>query len=131
MRQIRTDLAMEAFQSANRERIPGVEVNKWEESGVTATEVMVDTEEAARLLGKPIGSYLTLEAPLLREGDPDVRLALAGILGEEISRMLSSSPRESPIRSLIRYISRCAPLSTIRTIRMYPPPPLRLSVRYP
>ncbi len=99
MRQIRTDLAMEAFQSANQERIPGVEVNKWEESGVTATEVMVDTEEAARLLGKPIGSYLTLEAPLLREGDPDVRLALAGILGEEIGRMLSCLGAEAPERA--------------------------------
>lgn len=96
MRQIHTDLAMEAFQASGQENLPGVQINQWEESGVTMTEVMVETEEAAGILGKPIGSYLTLEAPMLRERDPDVRIAVSNLLGEEIGRMLAALGIEKP-----------------------------------
>ena len=91
MRQIRTDLAMEVYQAAGCGDIPGAQINQWEQAGVHITEVMIETEEGARALGKPIGSYLTLEAPLLREGDADVRLAISNILAEEIGRMLTAS----------------------------------------
>ncbi|MBP3411099.1 MAG: GPR endopeptidase, partial [Clostridia bacterium] len=53
------------------------------------SEVIIRTEEAARQLDKPCGSYLTLECRLLREHDPDARSAMATLLGEELARMVS------------------------------------------
>ena len=41
-------------------------------------KVFIDENEAARLLDKPRGSYLTLETPRLRQRDPDARLAVSG-----------------------------------------------------
>lgn len=86
----RTDLAMESFNVQNS--CPGTDVHQWEVSGIQVTEVIIRTEEAAEQLGKPAGSYLTLECPALREHDPRARLQMANLLGEELSRLLE--PRD-------------------------------------
>lgn len=90
----RTDLAMESLEPDFS--YPGVEIHRWEEADIQLNEVVICTDEAARALGKPRGSYLTLECHLLREHDPDARAAMANLLGEELSRMLSPS-RQSPV----------------------------------
>ena len=95
MRQIRTDLAMESFGHGG-EGMPGVHVNHWEEMGVSLTEVVVETEEASRALGKAAGVYMTLECPAIRQRDLDARLAMANLLGEEIARMLPGEG-EAPV----------------------------------
>lgn len=89
----RTDLAMEAFDGENQGALPGVDVHRWETGGVTLTEVVISDACAADALGKPAGRYLTLESPLLRRRDPDVRRAMAGLLAEELARLL---PEEDP-----------------------------------
>ena len=88
MRQIRTDLAMESFQSSSEEGMRGVRVSNWETMGVKMTEVLVEEEAAAKALGKAVGCYMTLECPGLRARDVDARLAVSNLLGEEIARML-------------------------------------------
>ena len=88
MTRFHTDLAMEAFDPEKSGTPTGVEVNRWEASGVTLTEVLVTDEEASRMLGKPRGRYLTMECGLLRRRDPDARSAMAGLLAEELSRLL-------------------------------------------
>lgn len=93
MRPIRTDLAVEAFEGSGSDAIPGVTVTRWSVDGVGITEVTVEDNSAASTLGKPKGTYLTLDAPLLRERDPDARLAVSSLLGEELARLL---PDRSP-----------------------------------
>ena len=83
----RTDLAMENLNPDFS--FPGVEVHRWEESDIQLSEVIIRTEGAARQLEKPCGIYLTLECHLLREHDPDARIAMSTLLGEELARMLS------------------------------------------
>ena len=83
----RTDLAMENL--GPNSSFPGVEVHRWEESDIQLSEVIIRTEDAARQLDKPCGSYLTLECRLLREHDPDARAAMATLLGEELARMVA------------------------------------------
>ena len=85
----RTDLAMESLGAQNY--FPGVDVHRWEESEIQLSEVVIHTEEAARSLDKPCGTYLTLECALLREHDPDARIAMANLLGAELSRLLAPS----------------------------------------
>lgn len=95
MRQIRTDLAMEASQAAGS--IPGVDVSHWEESGITITEVKVTTEAAAVKLGKSVGTYLTLECDGLRDRDPASCEAVSNMLGEEIARLLPPDENKAPV----------------------------------
>ena len=90
----RTDLAMESLGAQNS--FPGVDVHRWEESDIQLSEVVIHTQEAAKSLDKPCGTYLTLECALLREHDPDARIAMANLLGEELSRMLTPS-QDAPV----------------------------------
>ena len=97
MRQLRTDLAMESLRGPEG-GFPGVHVSQWETMGVTLTEVIVETEEASRSLGKATGVYMTLECPAIRQRDLDARTAMANLLSEELARML---PKESNAPALV------------------------------
>jgi len=94
MKQIRTDLAMESSEAAGR--IPGVSIASWEESGVLITEVVIETEESAKSLSKPMGKYITLECEGVRTRDPMAYDALSSILAEEITRLLPPDENGSP-----------------------------------
>ena len=85
MRQIRTDMAMESAREAGD--MPGVKVSGWENAGIHVTEVQLTDPDSAQKLGKPVGNYITLESEALRRRDPDARLAMSAMIGEEIARM--------------------------------------------
>lgn len=93
MKSPRTDLAMEAFGASGKSEMPGVQVSQWETGGVQLTEVVISDSGSAEELGKACGRYLTLESPLLRERDPETRMAMAALLGEELARLLPPDER--------------------------------------
>lgn len=67
--QIRTDLALEAreyVENANGE-LRGIIVEEYqkEEGEIQVTKVQVTTKNGSKLIGKPIGTYITLEIPNL------------------------------------------------------------------
>lgn len=88
MKHPRTDLAMESFNEGDHS--PGVQVSHWDTADVRMTEVIISDEETAHQLGKPCGVYLTMECGLLRERDPEARIAVSALLGEELGRMIRS-----------------------------------------
>jgi len=90
MKTPRTDLAMETFDSSAEGSMPGVQVNHWDATDVRMTEVIIEDPDTAAQLGKPCGTYLTMECGLLREQDPDARIAMSTLLGEELGRMLNA-----------------------------------------
>ena len=70
---IRTDLALEATERFREENVEvhGVEIREKydEEKEVRTTVVRITTENGARTMGKPQGTYITIEAPdLSRSG---------------------------------------------------------------
>ena len=73
--QIRTDLALEARESVNEEesKLRGVSVEEHyeEEADLRITKVTIDTKNAEKMLGKPMGVYVTMEAPAMVEPDDD------------------------------------------------------------
>ena len=81
---IRTDLALEQrerFESDHVE-VQGVvlEESYDEEREIRITTVKIETENGAKVMGKPVGTYITLEAPNMAVPDEDYH--------EEISREL-------------------------------------------
>ncbi len=59
----RTDLALERRELLGDERIDGVECRKYESFGTPVTEIHVRNQSGANSLGKPIGTYYTVEVP--------------------------------------------------------------------
>ena len=83
----RTDLAVEAVGAWGR-RVPGLDVAEDEVDGVRVTRVRVGSPEAEAVVGKPQGTYVTLDAPGLRGRDTGVREALARVVAAELGRLL-------------------------------------------
>lgn len=86
---IRTDLALEQkerFDSDNVE-IQGVELEEYynEELEIRITTVRIKTENGAKTMGKPVGTYITMEAPNMAVPDEDYHEEIS----EELMDILS------------------------------------------
>ncbi|MDY4517227.1 MAG: GPR endopeptidase [Candidatus Spyradocola sp.] len=80
---VRTDLAMEAREAAGE--IEGVEMEQKKEGKATVTRVRVNTEQGARAIGKPIGTYVTIE----QSGFAQTRSsALTRCIGQQLKQLL-------------------------------------------
>lgn len=91
---IRTDLALEQkerFESDHVE-IPGVilEEEYDEEREIKITRVVIETENGAKIMGKPAGTYVTLEVPNLIVPDEDYHREVSA----EIFRVLKTLIKE-------------------------------------
>jgi spore protease len=98
---VRTDLALEARESVeDREStLHGVSVDEDydEESDVRITKVMIQTKNGAKTLGKPMGTYITLEAPNMTEPEEDYHQEISEILARELKSVLPDPDREKSI----------------------------------
>ena len=98
---VRTDLALEARESIEdkAEGLHGVEVEERydEENDVHITKVIVKTKNGAKMLGKPMGIYITLEAPAMTEPEEDYHQEISGILADELRSILPEPDKEQSI----------------------------------
>lgn len=89
---IRTDLALESKErcEADQVEIRGVifEEQYDEKRNVTITRVKVETENGAKSIGKPIGNYVTLEAPDLLVPDEDSHREVSKALAEQLRALM-------------------------------------------
>lgn len=90
--QVRTDLVLEARESITegKEELHGVKVAEYElsENNIHITKVMIESKNAAKTMGKPIGTYITIEAPELLEADEDYHREISKCLADELQEML-------------------------------------------
>jgi spore protease len=92
----RTDLAIEAREIAGQQSqvagtasdIPGVIVENFKKGEVGITRVKVISEEGEKSIGKPIGSYVTIEAQGLAGRDQDLFENASRLLAEELEKMV-------------------------------------------
>ncbi len=90
--QIRTDLALEARESydADDTRIRGVKVEEHEdrEREIFTTVVRIETENGAKAMGKPVGTYITLEAPNMSMPDEGYHREVSEVLSHHIRELM-------------------------------------------
>ena len=90
--EVRTDLALEARESCPGDggEVEGVAVNVWNaaEEKLKVTEVVVLDQNGAKAMGKPVGTYITLEAPELAEKDEDFHREVVKELAGQIRKLM-------------------------------------------
>ena len=110
---VRTDLAMENGEKFEKDQveIPGVEIKKRYNRGreLWTTLVKIETEQGARLMEKPMGTYITMEAPNLAVPDDGYHREIS----EEISRCLKKCCQKIRIVPCWSW-----GLETVRSLRM-------------
>lgn len=98
---IRTDLALEAreyIEEANGE-MRGVIVNTYSAASdtVQVTHVQITTKNGAKSMGKPIGTYITLEADNLTEPDEDYHREVSKVIAKQLKHLLPDFEKEKSI----------------------------------
>lgn len=89
---VRTDLALEAqeiLQRSVEEKIPGLLVETAEQEDAVITRVTVSSAQAAQMMGKARGKYITIEAQGLRYKNTLLQEKIMNSLAMELSVLLS------------------------------------------
>lgn len=90
---IRTDLAVEAREIYTGEKekekeIPGVEVKTKDGENMTVTIVKIVDKRGEKVIGKPMGTYTTIEAPGLRHFDQDLQDEVSRTMAKELTDII-------------------------------------------
>ena len=91
MQEIRTDLAIEAHEMCSKEKaeknhLDGIDVEEYQKGDVFVTKITVKNEKGSSILGKPRGTYITLEIPQLKYSEEAYESACSQI-AEELLRL--------------------------------------------
>lgn len=92
----RTDLALELKEEIPKEnRIEGVQIETCRDDKLelTKTHIRVLNDTGAKLLGKPIGNYITLESRKLCEEDKDIHMPFVRALHTVLAQLLHGAKR--------------------------------------
>lgn len=89
---IRTDLALEARESfeGDNVEIRGVKIKEEydDKLEIKTTVVSIETENGAKAMGKPVGEYITLEAPNLSVPDEEYHREISKTLARTVQSLL-------------------------------------------
>ena len=99
--QIRTDLALEATESVKKKeagQLRGVSIEEYDVmEDVHLSKVVIMSKNAAKSMGKPTGTYITLEAPDLQESDEDYHREISEELAKQLRSVLPDIGNEKSI----------------------------------
>jgi len=89
---VRTDLALEArelYKQENKKDAEGVIVEELEDEGTKITKVTVLTDESAEKMGKPKGTYITLDIPEFTVYDGSLMDDVSKALGKTLKKLIN------------------------------------------
>lgn len=99
--QVRTDLALEARESIcdAQGELRGVRVEEYdiEEDDIHVTKVWIETKNAAKAMGKPMGTYVTIEAPAMVEPEEGYHEEISECLARELREIVPAIEEEQSI----------------------------------
>lgn len=94
---IRTDLALEARESFEEDdvKIRGVRIEEEEneELEIKTTTVVIETENGAKTMGKPVGTYITMEAPNMSVPDEDYHREISKELAKHVRSLIGEEEK--------------------------------------
>lgn len=95
---VRTDLALEVRESIDEEEqsLRGVEVEEYtyQKENIHVTKVRIDTKNAAKAMGKPMGIYVTMEAPNMTDEDEGFHKEISACMAKELKDLLPKKEGE-------------------------------------
>ena len=99
--QVRTDLALEARESIkeSEDGIRGVRVEETydEKSEIKVTKVVIESKNGAKAMGKPMGVYVTLEAPGMVEPEENYHQEISSELAKQLKDIIPDAEKEQSI----------------------------------
>lgn len=99
--QVRTDLALEATESVRKSeagKLKGIDIEEYDAmEDVHISKVMIQSRNAAKSMGKPMGTYITVEAPNLQESDEDYHREISLELAKQLKSVIPDIDNEKSV----------------------------------
>ncbi len=99
--QVRTDLALEARESITEadSTLRGVKLEEEydEEEDIRVTTVEITTKNGAKAMGKPMGTYITIEAPGMLEPDEGYHREISEVIAKQLVKIIPGIKEEQEI----------------------------------
>lgn len=94
---VRTDLALEAKEDCDAQKVSvrGVHVKEErdEKREIFTTTVKIETENGAKAMGKPVGTYITIEAPNLSIPDEGYHREISKEVARHLKRLIGEKEK--------------------------------------
>jgi len=97
MRNITTDLAVEHPSLQQDTPLPGITVRTQSQAGCELTHIEITDETGARALGKPQGTYISLDLPPRLQRTPQSDRESISMLAEQLRALLPAPGRTQPL----------------------------------
>lgn len=96
---VRTDLAVEArdYIMDAEEGLRGIRVEEEQKGDIKTTTVFIETKNASKAMGKPMGTYITVEAARLEESDEDYHNCVAKNIAEKLRQLMEDRKKEKSV----------------------------------
>jgi spore protease len=99
--QVRTDLVLEETERVKKSangQVNGIELEEYDLSdNIHISKVMIKSKNAAKSLGKPIGTYITIEAADLIEPDEDYHREISCLIADQLRDIICDTDKEKSI----------------------------------
>lgn len=95
---IYTDLALEVKEAVSEEKgeeLDGVEMEVNEDFGVKVTWVKITNENGQKIMGRPVGNYITIESEALRTNDVDAHEEIIKVMVDNFSKIINLNENET------------------------------------
>ncbi len=93
---VNLDLAVEAqeiVRGQTGQEIPGVAMDKETYQNAAVTIVKIMEKSAEEIMGKPQGTYITIEAPVIKESNPQIHQEVVEVLAKHLNQLFNISPQ--------------------------------------
>lgn len=96
---VRTDLAVEArdYVMDTKEELRGIRVEEVSEGDIHVTTVYIESKNASKAMGKPMGTYITVEAQRLEENDEDYHKKVGNVIAEKLHELVFGRKQEASV----------------------------------
>ena len=94
---VRTDLAVEArdYIMDSKEELRGIRVEEVQSGDIHTTEVYIESKNASKAMGKPMGTYITIEAARLEEEDEEYHKKVGRIIADKLRQLVCEKKEAS------------------------------------
>lgn len=96
---VRTDLAVEArdYIMDAQEELRGIRVEEVSDGDIFMTTVYIESKNASKAMGKPMGTYITIEAGRLEENDEDYHKKVGKVIAQKLNLLVGDKKKEVSI----------------------------------
>lgn len=89
---VRTDLAVEAkeiYKEQNNGDMPGIDVEEYSEGDIKITNVKIVSDIGEKMMGKPIGTYVTIDIPEFVHYDGECMDRVSVVMGKVLKPLIN------------------------------------------